>query len=205
MITLKLHGPGTAASVGKKLGITAEAARQQLIRLQKEGLVVSEAQQGGVGRPKQIWLLTQTGHASFPDRHAEMTVGLITAIRQEFGEAALDRLIALHESDVRIRYEEQMEGALSLEERIARLAEIRTREGYMTDWHETPEGYVLVENHCPICAAASVCQGFCRAELDLFQTLLGPGVSVKRISHIVQGDRRCTYHIAPFSSVPDKS
>jgi predicted ArsR family transcriptional regulator len=28
--------------------------------------------------------------------------------------------------------------------------------------------YFLIENHCPICAAATECQGFCRAELSNF-------------------------------------
>ena len=56
-------------------------------------------------------------------------------------------------------------------------------------------GYVLVENHCPICVAATECQGFCRAELETFQEVLGPGASVKRTEHIVQGDRRCAYRV----------
>ena len=58
------------------------------------------------------------------------------------------------------------------------------------------EGYVLVENHCPICVAATACQGFCRAELDTFREVLGPGASVERTEHIVQGDRRCAYRIS---------
>ena len=57
------------------------------------------------------------------------------------------------------------------------------------------DGYVLVENHCPICVAATACQGFCRAEQETFREVLGPDVSVERIEHITAGDRRCVYHI----------
>ena len=58
------------------------------------------------------------------------------------------------------------------------------------------EGYLLVENHCPICVAATACQGFCRAELGTFRQVLGPDASVERTEHIVNGDRRCAYRIA---------
>jgi hypothetical protein len=59
------------------------------------------------------------------------------------------------------------------------------------------DGYVLIENHCPICVAAKACQGFCRVELDTFRDVLGPDVSVERTEHIVAGGRRCVYRITP--------
>src|SRR5437667_164453 len=83
-----------------------------------------------------------------------------------------------------------------LGERVERLAEARTREGYMAESQPEGDGYLLVENHCPICAAATTCQGFCRAERDVFEKALGPGVTVERTEHIVGGDRRCAYRIA---------
>src|ERR687894_189355 len=62
---------------------------------------------------------------------------------------------------------------------------------------EEGEGFLLVENHCPICAAANACQGFCSTELDLFRTVLGTGVEVELVEHIVSGDRRCAYRVTP--------
>jgi predicted ArsR family transcriptional regulator len=61
---------------------------------------------------------------------------------------------------------------------------------------------LLVENHCPICAAARVCQNFCRSELDVFSRVLGPSVRVERTEHQVAGGRRCVYRIAPVSVTP---
>jgi predicted ArsR family transcriptional regulator len=58
-------------------------------------------------------------------------------------------------------------------------------------------GFLFIENHCPICAAATACQGFCATELDLFRSVLGPGVTVERAEHILSGDRRCAYRITP--------
>ena len=58
-------------------------------------------------------------------------------------------------------------------------------------------GWLLVEDHCPICAAATECQGFCRSELALFQRCLGPEARVERTEHLMAGARRCAYLIQP--------
>ncbi len=65
----------------------------------------------------------------------------------------------------------------------------------MADYEEQADGTLLfIENHCPICAAAAACQGFCRAELTLFREVLG--AKVERTEHILNGARRCAYTIA---------
>ncbi len=65
----------------------------------------------------------------------------------------------------------------------------------MAEWSEDADGFLLVEYHCPICAAATICQGFCRAELAVFQEVLGTEAEVSRVEHIPAGARRCAYRI----------
>ncbi|WP_448681602.1 hypothetical protein [Pseudomonas nicosulfuronedens] len=69
----------------------------------------------------------------------------------------------------------------------------------MAEWLPAPDGqgWLFLENHCPICAAATVCQGFCRSELDIFRALLGPDFTIEREDHILNGARRCSYRILP--------
>src|SRR5438270_2824597 len=205
LVLLKTRGPQTAADLGTAAGVTGEAARQQLVRLAADGLVVATAEPRGVGRPAQVWGLTEAGNARFPDAHAELTAQLIRSIRTELGEAVLDRLIEARSAESRAAYAAALEGAGDLGERVARLAEARTREGYMAECRAEGGGYVLVENHCPICVAATECQGFCRAELDTFRAVLGRDTSVERTEHIVQGDRRCAYRIALNCRPQEKS
>ncbi|WP_297106175.1 metalloregulator ArsR/SmtB family transcription factor [uncultured Devosia sp.] len=195
-MALKMHGALSAAALGEMLGITSEAVRQQLLRLADENLVEARSASGGVGRPTQLWSLAPAAQARFPDTHAALTVQLLDIVRTRLGEDTLNAIIAARESDTREAYMAAMEPADDLRARVAALADQRSREGYMAAWTEQPDGSVLlVENHCPICAAATACQGFCRAELDVFRSVLGPDVSVERLEHIVSGGRRCTYSI----------
>lgn len=198
LMALKMRGPQTSAVLGNQLGITGEAARQQLLRLEEQGLVLSRAEIRGVGRPAAMWHLTEAAEARFPDAHAQLTVDLLGTIRNELGQSAVDTIIAARERDTRTAYHRAMEHADSLAERIATLATVRSSEGYMAEWAEEPDGsYVLAENHCPICAAATTCQEFCRAELNVFRNVLGADVNVEREEHIVKGARRCAYRITP--------
>ncbi len=196
LLHLKTRGPQTADDLGSVLGTTGEAARQQLAKLASAGLVGATSEPRGPGRPARVWSLTEKGNARFPDAHAELTAGLLRAIRSELGEQALERLIAVRAAEALAGYAPMLEGTRDLGERVKRLAAARSREGYMAEcrWHG--DGYLLIENHCPICVAASTCQGFCAAEQDVFERALGPDVSVERSEHIVSGDRRCVYRIA---------
>ena len=207
LMLLKKRGPQTANELGCATGVCGEAARQQLQRLASEGLVSATAEPRGVGRPAQVWNLTPAGNAKFPDGHAQLAAQLIAAIRSEWGDDALDRLVERRAREAKAAYQQAVDGAATLGERVVRLAAARSAEGYMAEVLPDADGaggYTLVENHCPICVAAHACQGFCRAELETFRDVLGPGALVERTAHIVQGDRRCVYRVTPAPAESQK-
>lgn len=195
LMLLKTRGALTAGEIAKELGITAEGARLQLLKLTEEGLIQTHHESKGVGRPTQYFSLTDLGQKGFPDTHAELTVKLIQLMKETLGEEALQAVITAGEEKGKERYQQQMSQNNSLEDRLRTLTEIRTREGYMAEYSKDDEGYLLVENHCPICAAAQICQGFCVSELNTFKFILGADVNISRVSHIIAGDRRCAYRI----------
>ena len=197
LFLLKTRGPQTAQELACTLAVTKEAARQHLLRLAEEGLVLATAEIRGVGRPVQVWKLTAEAQKRFPDTHAELAAGMIESVRALFGTKGLEALIARREQESRQRYQACLRGAVNLQQKVARLVKRRAREGYMAEWHREGDQFVLVENHCPICAAAAACSGFCRSELQLFRELLGPDATVERTDHLLAGARRCAYRITP--------
>ena len=195
LFLLKTRGPQTAAHLATALKITGEAVRQQLLRLSEEGLVSATAEPRGIGRPSQIYRLTPTAQKRFPDTHAELAVQILDSIKDVLGERALTRLIEARTSASLARYREALRRQPSLEKKIKKLTELRAAEGYMAVWRREDDGYLLVENHCPICAAAASCLGFCRSELEIFREVLGSEVLVERTEHLLAGGRRCAYLI----------
>ncbi len=199
---LKRQGPRTAAELAGELGCTAVAVRQQLIRLASDGLVEHEDRSGQVGRPRRYYALTAHAQARFPDNHAELALGLIEATREAFGADGLAQLVEARRWSQGERYRARLPGGrASLERKLRALADLRSEEGYMAEVARDEDGtWLLIENHCPICAAARVCQGICTAEEALFRDVLGPEVHVARDEYILDGARRCTYRVSPSDS-----
>jgi predicted ArsR family transcriptional regulator len=83
---------------------------------------------------------------------------------------------------------------------VRALGEQRTAEGYLAEVVHRGNDLLLIEHHCPICSAATACQGLCRSELEVFQAALGASVTVTREEHLLSGDARCAYRISDNSS-----
>ena len=194
---LKTEGAMDSASLARRLDVTPMAVRQHLYALQQEKLVSAQERPVPVGRPAKFWQLTKDAERLFPDAYAELNVALITSVQDAFGADGLTRLLEARSTRQRADYASRIPAGAPLAAKVRQLARIRTDEGYMAEVKRDGEGFLFVENHCPICAAATVCQGFCATELDLFRSALGPGVTVERAEHILSGDRRCAYRITP--------
>ena len=198
---LKTEGPIDSAQLAERLGLTAMAVRQHLYVLQREGLVTAEERPVPIGRPAKFWRLTPDADHLFPEAYAELSVALIDSVKDAFGDEGLERVLTSRCARQRNDYGKRIPSRASLERKLQELAKVRSEEGYMAEVRREGEGsYLLVENHCPICAAANACQGFCSTELDLFRSVLGPGVTVERAEHIIKGDQRCVYRVRPQKS-----
>lgn len=190
----------TGPELAERFGLTPEAVRQHLNDLAEHGLVRSAPRPAnGAGRPPVEWSLTDLAVDLFPDRHGDLTVSLIESIRATVGEEGLDAIVAARTLDQTNDYRARLG---TMPDPVAGLAEIRTDEGYMAEVVDADDGRgrLLIEHHCPICDAARTCQGLCRSELELFQSVLGPALSVTREQHLLSGDERCVYRVEPSGS-----
>ncbi len=190
----------TVAELATALEMTEAGMRQHLDALAANGLVTSRTRPSeGRGRPPTVWALTDLAQSLFPDRHDDLTVELIGAVREALGEEGLARVIATRADAQRAAYARAVPRRGTLRARADALARVRTEEGYVAEVVDDPAGVVLLEHHCPICTAASACAGLCSSELDLFRDVMGPDVRVERTQHVLAGDRRCAYRMTKLS------
>ena len=196
---LKRSDGAAVVELATTLGLTTAAIRQHLDALEGNGLVerVDGRPTGARGRPASRWALTATAFELFPDRHRELTVELIAAVREAVGDDGLDQVIRARTARQLDLYRGLVERHTELGDRVHGLAEQRTREGYLAEVEQVGDTYLLTEHHCPICEAAMSCTQLCRDELELFGDVLGPGARVERVAHLLVGDARCTYQVTP--------
>ena len=205
---LKREGPLTATELARSLRLTDVAVRQHLAALEVDGIVSQHPEQpSGRGRPSVRWSLTARAREFFPDRHAELTAGILQAAREAFGPKGLDKLVKIRVRDQLASYAEELAAAgPTLRKRIEALARRRTEEGYMAEVvKDGRNGYLLIEHNCPICEAAQACTGLCDGELEMFQQTIGEGVQIERTEHLIAGGDRCVYRVRPLPTPTPKT
>lgn len=205
LLLLKLRGPMAAADLASELGVTTMAVRQHLAGLDEEGLLDSREERRPVGRPARLWLLSDKAAEHFPMGYAELAVDMLDTIRETLGEDALHQVLDARIARQVTSYERRMaEAGEALQDRLAKLVELRREDGFLSEWHEAAPGeFHLIENHCPVRDAATCCQRLCEGEIDLFKAVLGEDVQITRAEHMLSEDRRCTYVVrhAPSHAV----
>ena len=195
---LKRADTVTAPELAAEFGLTDTAIRQHLDALETAELVERVvAPSVGRGRPPVHWRLAPAASSLFADRHSDLTVELISSIRSALGEEALERVVRTRAERQLANYQTALVGAPTLKDRVRLIAELRSAEGYLAEAvdHDDDGSVTLVEHHCPIRGAADSCAGLCSAELDLFQKVLGPGATVAREQHLLDGGQRCAYRV----------
>ena len=201
MDRLKTRGPQSVKILAKQLDMTTMGVRQHLTGLAEKNCVdQTQKEKQTRGRPVHLWKLTKKGHEQFPDTHSQMTLELIDVLRTNFGDSTLNAVINHRNQKVKNDYAAHLKVAGgNLETKINSLADLRTEEGYLAEVRLVPDGWMLIENHCPIFAAANSCQQFCQSELETFQELFAETAEVHRVDHVLAGARRCAFKIKPHS------
>ncbi|SKA49215.1 helix-turn-helix transcriptional regulator [Enterovibrio nigricans] len=192
---IKREGAISARVLADEMGMTTMGIRQHLQAMEDDGLVDFSDIRVKVGRPTRHWTLTAEGHRRFADSHGDLAVSVIDSVESLFGESGLAKVIQQREEKTLHQYREALKDCHNLKAKLETLAYLRENEGYMAELQEIEDGFLLIENHCPICQAAKRCPALCKSEKNIFKTVLGSEYNVTRDEHIIEGQRRCTYKV----------
>ncbi len=192
---IKREGAVTAKVLAEEFKLTTMGVRQHLQALEDEGLVDYEDIRAKVGRPTRHWNLTGKGHRRFADRHGEFIIQMLDSVEELFGSDGLNQVVERRENQTFEQYQKALANCADVKEKLEKLTTMREQEGYMAELSRDGDDFILVENHCPICHAATRCPSLCNSELAVFQRLVGDRFQVVRDEHIIAGERRCAYRI----------
>ncbi len=198
---LKRCGGAATDELAAAAGITVSGARQHLVALEHDGLVLHDAERDGRGRPRFVYHLTPAADALFPRTYADLANELLTYVGDD-DPAALARIFD-RRGERRLADAQRRLAGLSFVAQVAELACILDEDGYLTTWEALPDGaYCIVEHNCAIFAVARTTPHACRTELAFLRAAL-PDAQVTRIAHMIAGGHLCAYHIVPSLHTDD--
>jgi len=145
---LRRKGRTSAESIANDLGVTTNAVRQHLTHLERDGLVGSQPERSGRGRPSLLFALTERADAVFPKRYGQLATMVLQEVQEMGGPQALDevfeRVAARHAAAI----ERDLEG-LPFEDKMKRVVAWIGRAGTLAEQTEAPEGIKVTIHNCP--------------------------------------------------------
>src|SRR5260370_4391464 len=91
---LRRKGHASAETIASDLGVTANAVRQHLTNLERDGFVVSHPERRRRGRPSLLFSLTERADSVFPKRYGQLAPMVLQEVQAIAGPGALDEVVA---------------------------------------------------------------------------------------------------------------
>ena len=190
MQTLLRQTRTTINQLAVAVGINPISVRHHLTNLQVEGLVSTDEERHGVGRPRLVYFLTEAGTERFPTRYLRLTTRLLAQMKESMPEPVVSKLFAQMADGLADEYASQMKG-LNMEERLDLAKTLLTEEGFDIQWEKTGGQYQIHEITCPYLQIGLSHPEVCTVDQTLISKMLA--VPAEKVQCLLQGDAHCTY------------
>ena len=180
----------TINELAEAVGINPISVRHHLTNLQVEALVSAEEERHGVGRPRLVYFLTESGMERFPTRYLRLTTRLLAQMKESMPQPMVSKLFAEMADGLAQEYADQMKG-LSMEERLNLAQSLLTEEGFNIEWEKDGGQYRINEITCPYLQIGQNHPEVCTVDQTLISKMLS--VPAEKVQCILSGDAKCTY------------
>lgn len=191
---MKEQGDVTVAELARQLEMAPVSVRHHLDVLQGENLISAPRvrRRGTVGRPLQVYALTEAANAYFPRNHEALAMRLMDELKLLLSAEQLQDLLE-RMAEQEARQAPAMPDNATLEQRVASAVAFLNQRGYLARYERQGEMFNLYTVNCPYSGVSEQHRELCLMDLRLISQLLGaPPAPVDRL---VDGDCCCTYRI----------
>lgn len=165
-------GQRTVAELGKALGLTPNAVRMQLTKLERDGLVEQAGQREGVRKPHLLYQLSPQADKLFPKAYAPVLNHLLTAIAQRHPE---DVGPLIEEVGKRIASAQDIPD--DPEKRVEYALAVMAELGAIVELQADKQGHTIIQGkRCPLSEVVGDHPELCRSLEVLISELLGKPV-----------------------------
>jgi predicted ArsR family transcriptional regulator len=195
---LRRHGSASAADLARTFGLSPNAVRQQLMVLERDGLVAERSVRRGPTKPTYEFSLTPQADKLFPQGYDKMLSAVLRELRDQFGEAAVGRIFdgLSRRAIERARLEVTADDP---EQRVAQLTEMLRKTGVVAEYSLIDGGFALHEHSCPYSSAAKENPEVCQVIHHVIdETIGGEHTQTESLAH---GGKECRFELRPKEMV----
>jgi len=188
--TLLTHPNATISDLADAVNINTISVRHHLTNLLADGLIVASEIRHGVGRPRLVYSLSESGQENFPTRYMNLSNLLLGQLKKTLTQ---DEIKDVFTKIAQTIANDQIEKTKSLtfEEKLDFLKNSLAAEGFMVEWEKSDSGYMIHEISCPFYHVGQLHPEVCILDQTLITSILS--IPTEKVLCVLNGDQHCTY------------
>jgi predicted ArsR family transcriptional regulator len=193
---LRSRGAASAFDLAAEFALSPNAIRQQLIILERDGLVVGKSVRRGKTKPTHEYSLTAEADRYFPQAYDRMLGAVLREVRLTQGDAGVAQVFAGIAKRAVGKMALATEGKTTLE-RLETIADNIRGSGVAVDVEEHDGTLVLREHNCPYANVVSEHPECCTVIHSMLDEVVSP--DVKQTESLATGGAECRFEVASGS------
>ena len=182
-LLLKAETPLSVPALAGAIGISRNAAHQQVVALEREGLIERGSAIRTKGRPSQGYRLSAAGRATFPRQYALLARQLLGELARHLGPDDLHRAL----QRIGLSLADSLRAEVGDEPDSAAIAGLMRELGYQS----RADGDEIEAHNCVFHDLAMADPAICEVDLALLRSLTGKEVDHRRCMAL--GGRSCRF------------
>jgi predicted ArsR family transcriptional regulator len=191
---LRRLGSASAADLAGLFGLSPNAVRQQLVVLERDGIVAERPVRRGPTKPTLEFSLTREADSLFPQRYDRLLSSVLREVRLQYGASAVGQIFDSI-SDRAVARAKRSVTAERPEERVAQLTELLRHDGVVAEYSLIDGGFALHEHNCPYSTVAKEHPEMCQVVHHMIDETIGG--AMQQTESLATGGTECRFEMKP--------
>lgn len=189
---LRRRRSASAVDLAAELGLSPNAIRQQLVVLERDGLIAERSVRRGPTKPTYEFSLTPDGEKLFPQNYDKMLGAVLREVRSQFGSPGVAAIFD-GISKRMVAKARQRVTAGDPEGKLTQLTEVLREGGVHAEYSLIDGGFALHEHNCPYSEVVKEHPEVCSViHQVLDQTVGGRHLQTESLA---TGGNQCTFEV----------
>ncbi|HEY1655457.1 MAG TPA: helix-turn-helix domain-containing protein [Candidatus Tumulicola sp.] len=189
---LRRKGSASASDLAREFGLSPNAVRQQLVVLERDGLVAETPVRRGPTKPTLEFSLTDEGGKLFPQAHDKVLSAVLREVREQFGAPAVGQIFEGLSKRAVERARRRLT-AQAPEQKVAQLAEMLRENGVVAEYSLIEGGFALHEHNCPYSSIAQEHPEMCQVIHHVIEETIGG--RPEQTESLAHGGKECRFEM----------
>jgi predicted ArsR family transcriptional regulator len=189
---LRRRNSASAIDLAGHFNLSPNAIRQQLVVLERDGLVVEKSVRRGRTKPTYEFSLTSEGEKLFPQQYDKLLGAVLREVKEQFGDEGVAKVFEGISKRTVAKTKARVT-APDTQGKVAQLAEVLREGGVVAEYSLIDGGFALHEHNCPYSEVVKDHPEVCSVIHHVLDEAVG-GTHVQTES-IATGGKECRFEL----------